>query len=88
MIFSGQEMMKSVKSNLNQKRSKTRYFDREVSSENITLDIDKAPKLSKKELAAFSENFKKNQRRWTLKVWGISLLVSGLIFLLVAFIVS
>lgn len=88
MISAGQEMMKSVKSNLSQKRSKTRYFDRKLATENPELNLDKAPTLSKEELAAFSRDFKKKQRQWSIRVWGISLLAGGILFMIIALIVS
>lgn len=87
-MFAGQEMIKSVTSNLSQKRSKTRYFGRKLESESSALDLEKAPKLSKEELEAFSIDFKKKQKQWVIRVWGVSLLAGGVLFVIVALIVS
>lgn len=84
----GQAMMKSVKANLSQKNSKNRYFDRKIDADQTFDNLNKAPKLTKEELAQFSATFKEQQRKWRLKVWGLSLFVSTIVIFTIYWIVS
>ena len=90
MAYSGQNMVNSVNRNLSQLSARKRYFENTitVTKKRKFTELDKAPKLSKEELAQFSEDFKKKQLRWNIKVWGISLLIGGILFITVAQIVS
>lgn len=87
-MHAGQEMMKSVKSNLAQKKSKSRYFDRKMDTDQEFTAIKDAPKLSPEELEAFSTQFKEDLRKWKIKVWCITLISCYLFFTTLYFIIS
>jgi len=88
MRTAGQAMIKSVKANLSQMSSKNRYFNRKVKSDQKFDNLDKAPKLSKEELEAFSVQFKKDLTKWRIKVWGLTIIASVLMILITLLILS
>ncbi len=84
----GHQMSKSVKSNLSYRKKDRRLFNKGFKKTDNRQQVHFEKKLSKEELQEFSKKFKKEQRGYERKVLVATLVISILIFAILAYLMN